>query len=113
MAKVEHSFAKPEACKTECAMRNRLVYKENKEDTQTQYYFYGNLLFTVRVQLEGVVQQCLLGIRIIKVQSHGYPVKRKPVIMRTKHVWFMERLRVENSATIRIEIKKQRDSCAW
>ena len=49
----------------------------------------------------------LLGIRIINVPSNGYPPKRKPVIMRRKHVWSVERMRAENPTTIQTMISRE------
>ena len=49
----------------------------------------------------------LLGIRITNVQSNGYPLKRKPVIMRRKHVWFVERMWAENPTTIQTRFSKE------
>ena len=49
----------------------------------------------------------LLGIRIINVQSNGHPPKRKPVIMRRKYVWSVERMWAENATTIKTRISKE------
>ena len=49
----------------------------------------------------------LLGIRIVNVQSDGYPPKRKPVTMRRKHVWSVERMWAENPITIQTRISKE------
>ena len=49
----------------------------------------------------------LLGIRVVNVQSNGHPPERKPVIMRTKHVWSVERMWVENPTTVQTRISKE------
>ena len=49
----------------------------------------------------------LLGIRVVNVQSNGHPPERKPVIMRRKHIWSVERMWVENPTTIQTRISKE------
>ena len=49
----------------------------------------------------------LFGIQVVNVQSNGHPPERKPVIMRRKHVWSVERMWVENPTTIQTKISKE------
>ena len=63
--------------------------------------------FLSRLTVRSSILRNLLGIRIINVPSNGYPPKRKPVIMRRKHVWSVERVRAENPTTIQTMISRE------
>ena len=74
---------------------------------------YIPLKITVHITSDTPLEVTLLGTKILHVQSNSYLLKRKPVIIRRMHVWFIERMLVKNPAAVRTRIKKEtkRFSC--
>ena len=85
----------PKAAKIKTNYTNTIEILENENHNITKP-IYNHVIFTI-----------LLGIRVVNVQSNGHPPERKPVIMRRKHVWFVERMWVENPTTIQTRISKE------